>query len=87
AAFSTHSSYLENEIHNFLSRLARKRFFETEWDVAAFAIFFIFVGKCIAQHEACTRQLLLVLGLAGSCPNPSNLCSPPTGIDNLAMQP
>lgn len=41
-------------------------------------MFFIFVGKCIAQHEACTRQLLLVLGLAGSWPNPSNLCSTPS---------
>uniref|UniRef100_A0A8C0BJD9 Uncharacterized protein n=1 Tax=Buteo japonicus TaxID=224669 RepID=A0A8C0BJD9_9AVES len=87
AAFSTHSSCSRGR--------SLKRFFETEWDVAAFAIFFIFVGKCIAQHEACTRQLLLVLGLAGSCPNLSNLCSPPSstiprrkaGIDNLAMQP
>ncbi|XP_075575039.1 uncharacterized protein LOC104037678 [Pelecanus crispus] len=40
---TSQSPGLENEIHNFLSQLARKRFFETEWDIAAFAIF-IFVG-------------------------------------------
>ena len=74
---TSQSPDLENEIHDFLSRLARKRLFETEWDIAAFAIFFIFMGECIAQHEARARQLLSVLGLAGNCPNPSNSCSPP----------
>uniref|UniRef100_A0A672UUK4 Uncharacterized protein n=1 Tax=Strigops habroptila TaxID=2489341 RepID=A0A672UUK4_STRHB len=82
------SAELENEIENFLSRLARKTFFETEWDIAAFAIFLIFVGECIAQHEAHDRQLLSMLGLAGSCPNTSNSHRPhKVGIDNLAMEP
>uniref|UniRef100_A0A8B9GCH4 Uncharacterized protein n=1 Tax=Amazona collaria TaxID=241587 RepID=A0A8B9GCH4_9PSIT len=46
------STDLENEIQYFLSQLARKTFFETKWDIAAFAIFLIVVGECIAQHEA-----------------------------------
>lgn len=77
------SAELENEIENFLSRLARKTFFETEWDIAAFAIFLIFVG---------TVLLLLLLALTHCCcdcdsPKRRKIPRSKVGIDNLAMEP
>lgn len=40
---------LENQINDALSKLASKNPFQSDWDIAAFAIFFIFIGKCGAK--------------------------------------
>lgn len=41
-----------NQINDVLSRLATKQMFQSDWDIAAFAIFFIFIGKCGAKQRA-----------------------------------
>ncbi|KAG6937588.1 hypothetical protein G0U57_009175 [Chelydra serpentina] len=41
-----------NQINDALSRLATKQMFQSDWDIAAFAIFFIFIGKCGSKQRA-----------------------------------
>ncbi|XP_033023850.1 small integral membrane protein 22 [Lacerta agilis] len=35
---------LSNQIHDVLNRLESKQMFQSAWDIAAFAIFFSFIG-------------------------------------------
>uniref|UniRef100_A0A8C8VM57 Small integral membrane protein 22 n=1 Tax=Pelusios castaneus TaxID=367368 RepID=A0A8C8VM57_9SAUR len=49
---------LSNQVNDALSRLATKQMFQSEWDIAAFAIFFIFIG---------TVLLLVLLALIRCC--------------------
>lgn len=36
---------LEDQFHDVVSRLESKQLFQSDWDIASFAMFFIFIGK------------------------------------------
>lgn len=35
----------ENQFNDVVSRLQSKQMFQSDWDIASFAVFFIFIGK------------------------------------------
>ncbi len=35
----------ENQFNDVVSRLQSKEMFQSDWDIASFAVFFIFIGK------------------------------------------
>lgn len=35
----------ENQFNDVVSRLQSKKMFQSDWDIASFAVFFIFIGK------------------------------------------
>lgn len=35
----------EDQFNNVVSRLQSKQFFQSDWDIASFAVFFIFIGE------------------------------------------
>uniref|UniRef100_A0A8D0GLM7 Small integral membrane protein 22 n=1 Tax=Sphenodon punctatus TaxID=8508 RepID=A0A8D0GLM7_SPHPU len=49
---------LSDQVNDALSRLATKQMFQSDWDIAAFAIFFIFIGMVL---------LLVLLALIRCC--------------------
>nr|XP_014429772.1 small integral membrane protein 22 [Pelodiscus sinensis] len=77
---------LNNQLNDALSRLASKQMFQSDWDIAAFAIFFIFIG---------TVLLLVLLALIRCCcccdcdsgGLHKQVPRKKVGIDNKAMEP
>ncbi|KAG7219357.1 hypothetical protein INR49_019099 [Caranx melampygus] len=49
---------LEDQFNDVVSRLQSKQFFQSDWDIASFAIFFIFIGMVV---------LLVILVLIRCC--------------------
>lgn len=35
----------ENQFNDVVSRLQSKKMFQSDWDIASFAVFFIFIGE------------------------------------------
>ncbi|XP_043944989.1 small integral membrane protein 22 [Protopterus annectens] len=74
------------QFNDVLTRLQSKQLFQSDWDIAAFAIFFIFIGMVV---------LLFILVLircfccccCDSAPHHKKLQNPKVGVDNLAMEP
>ncbi|KAM4024606.1 small integral membrane protein 22 [Anomaloglossus baeobatrachus] len=78
---------LEDQWNDVLGRLATKQMFQSNWDIAAFAIFFVFIGLIL---------LLILLVLIRCCCCCCCDCDSPVdkrkykqkvGVDNLAMEP
>ncbi|XP_030067990.1 small integral membrane protein 22 [Microcaecilia unicolor] len=80
---------IESQINDALSRLASKQMFQSDWDIAAFVIFFTFIGIIL---------LLIILVLIrcccccccdceGSGPRYQKAAGTKSGVDNLAMEP
>ncbi|XP_074866862.1 small integral membrane protein 22 [Carettochelys insculpta] len=76
---------ISDQISDALSRLATKQMFQSDWDIAAFAIFFIFIG---------TVLLLVLLVLVRcccccccDCEQSHKASRKKVGIDNKAMEP
>ncbi|KAJ8386161.1 hypothetical protein AAFF_G00175850, partial [Aldrovandia affinis] len=73
---------LENQFQDVLTRLQSKELFQSDWDIASFAVFFIFVGMVL---------LLIILVLIRCCCCCCCDADEPrkrkVGIDNLAMVP
>ncbi|XP_044834734.1 small integral membrane protein 22 [Mauremys mutica] len=75
-----------NQFNDVLSRLATKQMFQSDWDIAAFAIFFIFIG---------TVLLMVLLALIHCCcccccdsqGSHKKVPRKKVGIDNKAMEP
>ncbi|XP_030432963.1 small integral membrane protein 22 [Gopherus evgoodei] len=75
-----------NQINDVLSRLATNQMFQSDWDIAAFAIFFIFIG---------TVLLMVLLALIHCCcccccdtrGSHKKVPRKKVGIDNKAMEP
>lgn len=69
------------QFEDVVSRLQSKNLFQTDWDIAAFAVFFIFIGMVL---------LLVILVLIRCC---CCCCCNDTpkrrkvGIENMAMDP
>ncbi|XP_036054149.1 small integral membrane protein 22 isoform X1 [Onychomys torridus] len=80
---------LEATAEEVLGRLKSRQLFQSEWDVAAFVVFLIFVGTVVVL------LLLVVIHCCCCCccspsPRPRKV-SPgkekPKGVDNLALEP
>ncbi|KAI5097599.1 small integral membrane protein 22 [Silurus meridionalis] len=48
----------QNQVNDVFSRLQNKEMFQSDWDIASFAIFFIFIGMVV---------LLIILVLIRCC--------------------
>uniref|UniRef100_A0A671MCA6 Small integral membrane protein 22 n=1 Tax=Sinocyclocheilus anshuiensis TaxID=1608454 RepID=A0A671MCA6_9TELE len=48
----------ENQFNDVVSRLQSKKMFQSDWDIASFAVFFIFIGMVL---------LLVILVLIRCC--------------------
>ncbi|XP_048848243.1 small integral membrane protein 22 [Brienomyrus brachyistius] len=74
---------LQNQVNDVISRLSSKQLFQSNWDIAAFAVFFIFIGMVL---------LLVILVLVRFCcccccdamekPHRQKV-----GIENMALEP
>nr|XP_033770597.1 small integral membrane protein 22 [Geotrypetes seraphini] len=80
---------IESQIHDALSRLSNKQMFQSNWDIAAFVVFFTFIGVIL---------LLIILVLIRCCCCCCCDCEASeakyqkangtkSGVDNLAMEP
>ncbi|KAF7698288.1 hypothetical protein HF521_004798 [Silurus meridionalis] len=72
----------QNQVNDVFSRLQNKEMFQSDWDIASFAIFFIFIGMVV---------LLIILVLIRCCCCCCFCDEKPKrhkiGIDNMALEP
>ncbi|XP_026179947.1 small integral membrane protein 22 [Mastacembelus armatus] len=72
----------QDQFNNVVSRLQSKQFFQSDWDIASFAIFFIFIGMVV---------LLLILVLIRCCCccccDDEQPRRQKVGIENMALEP
>ncbi|XP_066545723.1 small integral membrane protein 22 [Amia ocellicauda] len=76
-------SELQSQFNDVVSRLQSKQMFQSDWDIASFAIFFIFIG---------TVLLLVVLVLIRCCcccccDTADKPRRTKVGVDNYALEP
>ncbi|XP_018599750.1 small integral membrane protein 22 [Scleropages formosus] len=74
---------LQNQFNDVVSRLQSKQLFQSDWDIASFVVFFIFIGMVMLL-------VLLVLIRCCCCCCCDTMEKPrrtKVGIDNLAMEP
>ncbi|XP_072337834.1 small integral membrane protein 22 [Scyliorhinus torazame] len=78
-------SQLEAQFNDVVRRLQSKQLFQSNWDIATFAIFFIFIGAVLALI-----LLVLIRCCWGCCfsSSPSKKHGKhKVGVDNLALEP
>ncbi|KAM9780624.1 small integral membrane protein 22 [Neosynchiropus ocellatus] len=73
---------LEEQFNDVISRLQSKQLFQSDWDKASFAVFFIFIGMVLLLVV-----LVLVRCLCCCCCDDSQPRRHKVGIDNLALEP
>ncbi|XP_066432814.1 small integral membrane protein 22 [Eleutherodactylus coqui] len=78
---------LENQWNDAVKRLANKQWFETDWDVAAFVIFFTFIGLVLLLI-----LLVLIRCFCCCCCDCESQVGKrrykhKVGVDNLALEP
>ncbi|XP_028669737.1 small integral membrane protein 22 [Erpetoichthys calabaricus] len=74
---------IQNQLNDVISRLQSKQWFQSDWDIASFVIFFVFIGAVL---------LLVILVLVRCCcccccDTPKKPRKTKIGVDNLAMEP
>ncbi|XP_051877920.1 small integral membrane protein 22 [Pristis pectinata] len=76
-------SQIEAQFYDAVRRLQSKQLFQSTWDIATFAIFFIFIGAVLFL------VLLVVVRIFwGCCCSSSKKPSKrKVGVDNLALEP
>ncbi|XP_053132551.1 small integral membrane protein 22 [Hemicordylus capensis] len=78
---------LKDQVNDILSRLASKQLFQSDWDIAAFVIFFTFIGVVLLM------ALLILIRCCCCCcdcdsPGPyKKVPKKKVGIDNKGMEP
>ncbi|XP_061455526.1 small integral membrane protein 22 [Rhineura floridana] len=78
---------LSDQVNDLLSRLASKQMFQSPWDIAAFAIFFSFIGVVLFMA---LLVLIRCFCCCCDCDSPGSYKKIPkrkVGIDNKAMEP
>ncbi|XP_061080763.1 small integral membrane protein 22 [Conger conger] len=73
---------LNDQLKDVLTRLQSKDLFQSDWDIAAFAIFFIFIGVVLLLV-----LLVLVRCCCCCCCDSEKPRRTKVGVDNLAMEP
>uniref|UniRef100_A0A3B4AI83 Uncharacterized protein n=1 Tax=Periophthalmus magnuspinnatus TaxID=409849 RepID=A0A3B4AI83_9GOBI len=66
----------ELHFNDVISRFQSKEFFQSDWDIASFAVFFIFIGESVCGHPVCGHPV---------CGHPPRRHK--VGIDNYALEP
>lgn len=73
---------VQEQFNDVLSRFQSKQFFQSDWDIASFALFFIFIGMIL---------LLFILVLIRCCCCCCCVDDKPrgkkVGIENMALEP
>ncbi|KAI1884652.1 hypothetical protein AGOR_G00228620 [Albula goreensis] len=73
---------LEEQFNDVLTRLQSKELFQSDWDIASFAVFFIFVGMVLLLI-----LLVLIRCCCCCCCDTQKPRKKKVGIDNFAMEP
>nr|XP_021324900.1 small integral membrane protein 22 isoform X1 [Danio rerio] len=71
----------ENQFNDVVSRLQSKQMFQSDWDIASFAIFFIFIGMVLLL------VILVLIRCCCCCCCDEKPRRQKVGIDNMGMEP
>ncbi|XP_072916476.1 small integral membrane protein 22 [Hemitrygon akajei] len=76
-------SQIEAQFYDAVRRLQSKHLFQSTWDIATFAIFFIFIGAVLVL------VLLVIIRCfwCGCCSSPKKHSKRKVGVDNPALEP
>ncbi|XP_044301575.1 small integral membrane protein 22 [Varanus komodoensis] len=78
---------LSDQINDALSRLESKEMFQTPWDIAAFAIFFTFIGVVLLMALLVLIQCFCCCCDCNSSPSYEKVPRRKVGIDNKGLEP
>ncbi|XP_017340039.1 small integral membrane protein 22 [Ictalurus punctatus] len=71
----------QNQVSDVFSRLQNKQMFQSDWDIASFAIFFIFIGMVLLL------VILVLIRCCCCCCCDEKPRRQKVGIDNMALDP
>ncbi|KAM4531090.1 small integral membrane protein 22 [Odontesthes bonariensis] len=72
----------EDQFNDVVSRLRSKQFFQSDWDIASFAVFFIFIGMVLLLVI-----LVLIRCCCCCCCDDEKPRRHKVGIENMALEP
>ncbi|XP_069031717.1 small integral membrane protein 22 [Embiotoca jacksoni] len=72
----------ENQFNDVVSRLQSKQFFQSDWDIASFAVFFIFIGVILLLVI-----LILIRCCCCCCCDEVKHQRGKVGVENMALEP
>ncbi|CAK6969651.1 small integral membrane protein 22 [Scomber scombrus] len=72
----------QDQFDDVVSRLQSKHFFQSDWDIASFAIFFIFIGMVLLLVILVLIRCCCCCCCEGDKPRRRKV-----GIDNMALEP
>ncbi|XP_072225845.1 small integral membrane protein 22 [Leuresthes tenuis] len=72
----------EDQFNDVVSRLGSKQLFQSDWDIASFAVFFIFIGMVLLLVI-----LVLIRCCCCCCCDDEKLRRRKVGIENMALEP
>ncbi|XP_072549909.1 small integral membrane protein 22 [Salminus brasiliensis] len=72
---------LQNQFNDVVSRLQSKELFQSDWDIASFAIFFIFIGMVLLL------VILVIIRCCCCCCCDEKPKHRKVGIDNMGLEP
>ncbi|XP_016385078.1 small integral membrane protein 22-like [Sinocyclocheilus rhinocerous] len=70
----------ENQFNDVVSRLQSKKMFQSDWDIASFAVFFIFIGMVLLL------VILVLIRCCCCCCCDEKPRRQKVGIDNMGME-
>ncbi|KAM6966561.1 small integral membrane protein 22 [Tautogolabrus adspersus] len=73
---------IEDQFKDVVSRLQSKEFFQSDWDIASFAVFFIFIGMVLLLVI-----LVLIRCCCCCCCDNEKPRRRKVGIENVALEP
>lgn len=73
---------LQEQVSDVMSRFQSKEFFQSDWDIAFFALFFIFIGMI-----ALLFVLVLIRCFCCCCCDSDKVRGRKVGIENMALEP
>ncbi|KAM3864040.1 small integral membrane protein 22 [Diretmus argenteus] len=72
---------VQEQFNDVVSRLASKQLFQSDWDIASFAVFFIFIGMVLLL------VLLVLIRCCCCCCCDEKHRRQKVGIDNMSLEP
>ncbi|CAL8271933.1 unnamed protein product [Lota lota] len=70
----------KDQLNDVVSRLQSKNFFQSDWDIAAFAVFFIFIGMVLLL------VLLVLIRCCCCCCCDEKPRRQKVGVENMALE-
>ncbi|XP_029365315.1 small integral membrane protein 22 [Echeneis naucrates] len=71
----------EEQFNDVVSRLQSKQLFQSDWDIASFAVFFIFIGMVLLLF------ILVLIRCCCCCCDNEKSRGRKVGIENMALEP